>query len=351
MYSGAKNIADDVEAPTWPVVDPIEADFINALIPHLRQRTLTINGQLFTVTHLPHWQHQDLAFRMTGTVNQYPVTISLDRNRLNEFLQLPLNQDDFASLPSGLRQGLTSAAILDSLTDVFERIGCSFELDEVSLQPEADTNEKTCRFGFALQPQTTSNVYHGVIELAPSLAAQFTNELHKTPLQLNNSRFAIAEMRIPARLILGQTTLSIHDLQTAVCADILLFTPVSAKQYIVTLLIGAFFHYSAEFDGEVLTLMQENEPPSDDDGKASPRSTAKQIGDLNVTLTIELDSIDLTVAEIARLDVGSTIPLNRPADALVQLKQNDKIIGRGQIVNIGGQLGVRITHILAHDNG
>ncbi len=68
--------------------------------------------------------------------------------------------------------------------------------------------------------------------------------------------------------------------------------------------------------------------------------------DVPVSLTIELGSCQLPMKEVLRLNVGSVVQLDKPADAPVELSVNGKLIARGEVVVIEDRFGVKITEVL-----
>lgn len=65
---------------------------------------------------------------------------------------------------------------------------------------------------------------------------------------------------------------------------------------------------------------------------------------LPMDIRYEIDGPDLTVAQAAELMAGDVLTLPVPTDgAVVHLRCQGRTIAQGELVNIGGQLGVRIT--------
>ena len=60
----------------------------------------------------------------------------------------------------------------------------------------------------------------------------------------------------------------------------------------------------------------------------------------------ELGRAQRLVQDILRLNVGSVIDLNKEAGDPVDLIVNNKMIARGEVVEIDGRYGVRITEIV-----
>ena len=69
------------------------------------------------------------------------------------------------------------------------------------------------------------------------------------------------------------------------------------------------------------------------------------LDDIPVKLLFELGRIELSLAEIRRLAPGAVIAMPRPLDESVDIVANGRRIGRGSLVQIGSNLGVRITRL------
>ena len=64
---------------------------------------------------------------------------------------------------------------------------------------------------------------------------------------------------------------------------------------------------------------------------------------LPVTLTFDVGRIDMTVADFTHLGSGSVIEIGRPVPEPVEIRANGRHVGHGELVDIDGALGVRIT--------
>ncbi|HZZ64190.1 MAG TPA: flagellar motor switch protein FliN [Candidatus Baltobacteraceae bacterium] len=67
---------------------------------------------------------------------------------------------------------------------------------------------------------------------------------------------------------------------------------------------------------------------------------------LPVELTAELGSCTLRLSDLLELGNGSVIELNTGVSAPIDLLANGKPIARGEIVAVGDQFGIHITHVL-----
>ena len=79
--------------------------------------------------------------------------------------------------------------------------------------------------------------------------------------------------------------------------------------------------------------------PSD---SAEPVTTPAEIP---ATLVVELGRASLPLAQLARLQAGELIELDRDPREPVELTCNGRLVARGELVQIDDRLGVRLTSV------
>lgn len=71
---------------------------------------------------------------------------------------------------------------------------------------------------------------------------------------------------------------------------------------------------------------------------------------VSVRLSIEVGSTRMTLAELAELDAGSVVILDRQVGEPMDICANGSCVARGEIVAVEGRYGVRITELVATQN-
>jgi len=71
--------------------------------------------------------------------------------------------------------------------------------------------------------------------------------------------------------------------------------------------------------------------------------------DVDVKLTVEIGSTNLTLRELLALGEASVIELDRHANELLDVFVNGTLIGRGEVVTVGEKFGVRMTELVSPD--
>jgi flagellar motor switch protein FliM len=107
----------------------------------------------------------------------------------------------------------------------------------------------------------------------------------------------------------------------------------------------------------VLPAEGENEDITDPEHKRAPESEGDTLDDANrpeggdlladipLQLAVELARVPVTADEVVALKVGQVIELHRSPGEPVELSVNGKVVARGELVEVEGQLGVRVLSL------
>jgi type III secretion protein Q len=68
----------------------------------------------------------------------------------------------------------------------------------------------------------------------------------------------------------------------------------------------------------------------------------ERLAEIPVVLEVELARVPLTLADLARLVPGATLPLHLDKQGLVALRLGERAVARGELVDVDGAVGVRI---------
>jgi flagellar motor switch/type III secretory pathway protein FliN len=67
--------------------------------------------------------------------------------------------------------------------------------------------------------------------------------------------------------------------------------------------------------------------------------------DAHVELTVGLGTTQLSLRQIIDLAVGQVVPLGRPLAGPFEIRAAGKLVGRGELVAVDGELGVRVVSL------
>ena len=69
------------------------------------------------------------------------------------------------------------------------------------------------------------------------------------------------------------------------------------------------------------------------------------LGDIPLQISVELARVPVTADQVVALRVGQVVELRRAPGEPVDLSVNGKVIARGELVEVEGQLGVRVLSL------
>jgi len=88
------------------------------------------------------------------------------------------------------------------------------------------------------------------------------------------------------------------------------------------------------------------EPVKPPQPQAAFSKTAGLLMDLKMPVRVLFGSRNLRLSELLKLESGSIVELDREPDDTVELMVDDRVIARGQVVEVDGCYGIRVTEIL-----
>lgn len=87
-------------------------------------------------------------------------------------------------------------------------------------------------------------------------------------------------------------------------------------------------------------------PGDSRDASTTDQGLLKSIYDIPIKVTAVLGKTRLPIASLMKLGPGSVIELDRKVGEPIDLYVNDRLIGRGELVMMDGELGVTMTEIV-----
>ncbi|KVU59674.1 hypothetical protein WK68_20375 [Burkholderia ubonensis] len=173
----------------------------------------------------------------------------------------------------------------------------------------------------------------------------------------------LASVRVPGRLCIGAKRYRTVVLHSLVPGDVLLgaIDPalgVAGTPFCTIAVWGTPRRMqrlaSVKFDGRTAVLLkdpfmaQEADQPGND---APGRTDPVDVGALEVPVNFEIDTVALSIDQLAAMRQGYVIELFRPpSETQVRLIAYGQLIGHGELVTVGEHLGVRIHHMAQRDD-
>ena len=162
------------------------------------------------------------------------------------------------------------------------------------------------------------------------------------------------DVPVPVSLEAGSMRLSVNELSSLEPDDVLLPETYPAREGRVTLRLCAtsrslaFACSLAEGCATILSVLNPEEGPmSDENNTAAGAAPSEGVdtGELEVTLTFELERRLMTVRDVETLAPGYTFAFGGDALAPVTLYANGKSVGKGRLVDLNGTLGVQVVSL------
>lgn len=183
---------------------------------------------------------------------------------------------------------------------------------------------------------------------------------------------ALPEVQVPVRVVAAQLALTPDDIANVERGDIIVLENHQLQLGSggvggqVTLHLGRgrhgtitarLFDELGELRLEVSAIAAQPQPEEIDmddpqsraaDGQAPDDNlpqTAELLREVDAPVAVELGRIRLSTAQVVRLRAGQVLRLARAATDPVDLVVGGKLFARGELIEVDGELGVRLTHV------
>ncbi|WP_342234458.1 type III secretion system cytoplasmic ring protein SctQ [Inquilinus sp. OTU3971] len=165
-----------------------------------------------------------------------------------------------------------------------------------------------------------------------------------------------AGLPVPLAVRIGAVRLALAELRGIEPGDVV-FPDVACRAGEALVVYGEGWSHTAKHDRGAVTVTGPRRPVALQDGgwwMADPDSDAaappaERLGELPVTLVFELGRSELPLAAVQGLAPGAVIPLGRDPGEAVDIVANGRRIGRGEIVRIEDELGIRVVRLFGDE--
>lgn len=148
---------------------------------------------------------------------------------------------------------------------------------------------------------------------------------------------------VPVKVIAGEVRLTLVELQAVEVHDVLLADLAAyAQEKQARLWASGRALGAGTLQGGSFTLKTLN--PA---GPTTMADTAATVNDLEIQLTFVVGEATLTVGDLRTLAPGHVLQLTEPAGLGITICANGKPIGKGELIEVGDRLGVRVTEFNA----
>ncbi|MCX7806985.1 MAG: type III secretion system cytoplasmic ring protein SctQ [Deltaproteobacteria bacterium] len=108
---------------------------------------------------------------------------------------------------------------------------------------------------------------------------------------------------------------------------------------------GILFSLADKSSSQPIDTMDQKEPQSDAQQNPTALDAPPSLSDLPIEITIEIGRFELRLEELVQMIPGRLINLGVPLGREVELRAGSRPIAKGELVEIEGELGIRITRV------
>jgi type III secretion system YscQ/HrcQ family protein len=171
-------------------------------------------------------------------------------------------------------------------------------------------------------------------------------------------RERLAHAKVALRMEVGRTRLDRADFAGLAVKDVVLFEnfgprPPFGGPLELSLGRGSF---AAHLGGDGLTILEPfrlgartmdkpNEPGKSEGDRSDEGATDALLRELPVEVVCELGRVTMTGRELLEVRPGAVIPVGRPLAGPVDLTVGGRVVARGELVDVEGEIGVRVTQV------
>jgi type III secretion system YscQ/HrcQ family protein len=164
----------------------------------------------------------------------------------------------------------------------------------------------------------------------------------------------LADAQVALRLEVGRTAVARDDLAGLAVGDVVLFERFGVRDVRggpVTLRLGRG-GFAARLEGDTLRVedfyrLNVGAPSMEFDSSGKDAASADQLlKELPVEVVCELGRVTMSGRELVELRPGAVIPAGRPLAGPVDLTVGGRVVARGELVDVEGEIGVRITQLV-----
>jgi type III secretion protein Q len=336
-----------------PAVSPAAADSLNAFYRSRPALVFPLAGRTATMTtSWPRTQDDGSdTCRVEITVDGAPGTLIVSRS-LVKALVGALDPDQRVDHLDPRHLALVLELALDDALSTLEKgLGLQLAIGSVEMSSDAASDAASLAFGIVIDGLGS---FFGELLLPPFYATHLARFLDRCAGGVVRD----IELPVPVSVRVAAATCSVGEIATLLPGDVVMADHrcQEARTAVAVLAEHVAAPVRLTAAGAQLTA-----PPvrvqgsiwewSMESGGGRPRGDAEKtdLDDIPVKLVFELGRVELSLAEVRQLAPGAVIPVPRPLEESVDISANGRRIGRGTLVQIGNNLGVRITKLFHHD--
>ncbi|MES2596706.1 MAG: type III secretion system cytoplasmic ring protein SctQ [Verrucomicrobiota bacterium] len=244
---------------------------------------------------------------------------------------------DLQGLPSELACGLMEACFGDLFAALSKG---GIDVSITSVQPFSHRHAPEEVIEWNINRGSEISWMHGSVHGDDAALAHLASLMERAPVTAQDD----ASLPVLVQLSAASMMLKLSELRSVEVHDVLfaeLMDYRAAKE--CAFYLGGRRAGIGTLEAKVFSLKQLITAPAQTMANANSAS----VNDIEIELTFVVGQTTLTVAELRSLAPGFTFDLGSPAGADLTICANGKSIGKGQLIEVGEHLGVRVTEFSA----
>ncbi len=317
---------------------------------------------------------QNIACSLVAPIKDHTIhchlTVSID----DQDTVLQLNKSIFSDITIGetliapILHKLPESVLMGTLHLIFKNIIKDVEalLKKQITLTKIDWSDRLIKPELSILMLINNQEHHGYL----ATTSQHHDWIKNIPLNPHN---ALHKITMPIMLEAGRTRLLSKQVKKLSIQDIVFFEKNwhdEATQFLIKLSDSMMF--TASLDNTTVTIIQQVECPmsddlndfdeddddldlddmddmdddehdEDEDNQLSSTNSATDTNNIPIELTFDVGKQTILLGQVSQLAPGFTFELNRDLNNPVLIHANGKLLAEGELINVNGQLGARIT--------
>jgi type III secretion protein Q len=333
-----------------PAISPAGADSLNAFYRSRRALVFPLAGHTATITTSWPRTQDDSAdtCRVDLTVDDAPATLIVSRSLIKALVGA-LDPDQGVEHLDPRHLALVLEFALGGALSALEKgLGWRLAIGSVGTSGDAANDPASLAFRIVIEHLGS---FSGALSLPPLYAIGLARFLDRCA----GGVVPEIDLPVPVSVRIGAVTCSVGEIATLLPGDVVMADYHGGRTAVAVLAEHLAAPVEVAADGARVTArpvrvhgsIWEWSMESGGDGSQADREKT-DLDDVPVKLVFELGRVELSLAEVRQLAPGALIPLPRLVEESVDISANGRRIGRGSLVRIGDNLGVRITRLFHH---
>jgi type III secretion protein Q len=362
VSAGARPMREGESGLALPLISPAEVASINAFYCRRPAVNFTLGGDRTTIAASWPPESGDVSGRylLELTVDGAPGALILPSSLIKALIAKLDPAQGLDGLNPHQRALLLELAVADELSALEASIGSRLSIIAVRAAGNEQSVAVSLFFNIAVDGLASCAAE---LQLPPRDAARFAQCLDRAASRPTRAAGGMedAAIGVPVAVAVrvAATTCSVGEIATLSPGDIVMADDSRRQPHTAVAVVGEHLAAPVELTaagaqiialpvpirGSLWEWSMEN--GNGNGGNRAPADLKQKtdLDDIPVKLLFELGRVELSLAEIRKLAPGALVAVPRPLDESVDIVANGRRIGRGSLVQIGSNIGVRITRL------